>query len=291
MKAQSVRLLKALLPDLEEAAAVVIQAVLKDELGERVATPVDDEETIRRRERDRLRKRSQRNVPRVSADMSHVSDDVPSVSHSAVPPQKSPSLVLSPSHSPLQNHSDSETSERESSSLGTREDSGTNVRVPRAVPSSCPTQDVPRSDPPSVTGIRTVVQDGPERYVALDDAITPELESIAQLAAVQDIPGAWLKFCGHLAGKWVHVAGKWQLWCVKEAKHERVERERQKTGTRLRTARADENYTPPPVSRHEKPEMARADFERLGVPLATVGIAEDAPMEGTAKTHPRKRAS
>jgi hypothetical protein len=70
-----------------------------------------------------------------------------------------------------------------------------------------------------------VAPDG-ERYVRLTDAITPELTAAAQLATVQDIAAAWAKFTGHHADKWIHVAGQWQVWCVREAKRERVEREK-----------------------------------------------------------------
>jgi hypothetical protein len=56
--------------------------------------------------------------------------------------------------------------------------------------------------------------------------ITQELRGIAELAGVQDVPGAWLKFTGHNAGRVMHVPGRWQAWCVDEAKRERSERER-----------------------------------------------------------------
>jgi hypothetical protein len=67
-----------------------------------------------------------------------------------------------------------------------------------------------------------------ERYVAVTDLITDELSAIAQMVGVQHLAAAWLKFTGHYAGKWVHVAGAWQKWCATEAKHERVERERER---------------------------------------------------------------
>lgn len=71
-----------------------------------------------------------------------------------------------------------------------------------------------------------------ERYVRADDPLTEELRATAQMAGVQDIAGAWLKFCGHYADKWVHVQGKWQHWCVNEAKRERTERDRRPAGPR-----------------------------------------------------------
>ena len=70
----------------------------------------------------------------------------------------------------------------------------------------------------------------PERHIQPTDAITPELMEIAKMALVQDIPGAWLKFCGYHAGKWAHVVGKWQIWCVNEAKAERTQRDRMRPG-------------------------------------------------------------
>ena len=46
------------------------------------------------------------------------------------------------------------------------------------------------------------------------------------MASVQDIAGAWKKFCGHHDGQVINVAGQWQVWCVRGAKRERTERER-----------------------------------------------------------------
>jgi hypothetical protein len=82
--------------------------------------------------------------------------------------------------------------------------------------------------PEASTGVR---ESGPipvaaERYVGLRDELTPELLGIAEFAAVQDVDGAWLKFCGKNAGQWRHVAGSWQGFCVSWAKNERTERDR-----------------------------------------------------------------
>ncbi len=65
-----------------------------------------------------------------------------------------------------------------------------------------------------------------ERYVTPKDEIDAELHATAELCCVQDIPGAWLKFCGYHAGKFLNVPGQWQAWCVREAKRERQERDR-----------------------------------------------------------------
>lgn len=64
-----------------------------------------------------------------------------------------------------------------------------------------------------------------ETQVTLTDPITPELEAIASMIPVQDVAGCWLKFCGHYNGQRIEVPGRWQLWCVNEAKRERRERD------------------------------------------------------------------
>lgn len=65
-----------------------------------------------------------------------------------------------------------------------------------------------------------------EREIRVDDKLTDELREIASMNAVQDVESAWRRFCGKRAGRWVHVAGEWQAWCVSWAKYERSERER-----------------------------------------------------------------
>ena len=91
-----------------------------------------------------------------------------------------------------------------------------------------------------------------ERAVRPDDPITDEMRQLASLCSVQDIDGAWKKFCGHYAARVLHVAGKWQMWCVNEAKTERVARERRRSsappegenpydGPRIRADRARRN--------------------------------------------------
>ena len=93
------------------------------------------------------------------------------------------------------------------------------------------------SDPESGSGVVSTGTVPPadaghgSRYVRLNDPIDDELRAIAEMATVQDIPGAWAKFTGHFADRWVHVAGKWQHWCVNEAKRERSERDRQRART------------------------------------------------------------
>lgn len=70
------------------------------------------------------------------------------------------------------------------------------------------------------------------RYIARTDTITAELTAIATGAGgtppVQDVSGAWLKFCGHHDGRTINVAGEWQKWCVNEARRERSDRARGK---------------------------------------------------------------
>lgn len=67
-----------------------------------------------------------------------------------------------------------------------------------------------------------------ERYVRIDDQLTDEMRQIAGINAVQHVEAAWRKFCGHYAGKFFNVPGRWQRWCVDEAQRERTERERQR---------------------------------------------------------------
>lgn len=86
-----------------------------------------------------------------------------------------------------------------------------------------------------------------ERILLRTDALDEDLTAIAQLASVQDIAGAWLKFTGHYADKWIHVAGRWQIWCQREAKIERSERDRRR---------------PPEVGENEQGRRAAAAVER-----------------------------
>lgn len=67
-----------------------------------------------------------------------------------------------------------------------------------------------------------------ERYIQPGDKITAELRSTAQLTTVQDIDAAWLKFCGTRAGKWLHVQGAWQAWCVSWAEREKAARDQRR---------------------------------------------------------------
>jgi hypothetical protein len=130
-----------------------------------------------------------------------------------------------------------------------------------------------------------------ERYLAVTDSVTPELVAIAEMVGVQDIAGAWLKFCGHYAGKWVHVAGAWQKWCVREAKAERTERDKAATKPTggARRSFSDESYTPPPVSR--KPQKTKLDVMLMGEDPAAHGIDPGAPELGTAISHPYRGAA
>jgi hypothetical protein len=92
------------------------------------------------------------------------------------------------------------------------------------------------------TSERPARHGGGERYVAVDDALTQELADLVTTnTTVQDVRSAWVKFCGVYAGQWVHVAGKWQAWCVSWAKNERIERDKaaaaaRESGTRIRPA-------------------------------------------------------
>jgi hypothetical protein len=122
------------------------------------------------------------------------------------------SLSSSPSAlSSSQNHSESE---RVSSSLGTRE-------------AFHETHETASETEPETRRMKRVSGNG-ERYIAPTDEPDAELLAVAQMVGVQDVEAAWLKFTGHYAGKWVHVAGAWQKWCATEGKHERTERERER---------------------------------------------------------------
>jgi hypothetical protein len=81
----------------------------------------------------------------------------------------------------------------------------------------------------SQRGSEPLEADG-SRYVRLTDTLTDEFRATAEMERVQDIAGCWKKFRGHYADQWIHVAGKWQFWCVNEAKRERAERDRARTG-------------------------------------------------------------
>ena len=177
----------------------LVVAVLREELGTTaVASATFPTSELRARpksaaERQAAYKARHRSRSRVTAgdapgDESHVTGDV-----------TSRSLSLSSSSE------SAEKAERESPSL-----SG-NAREPVTGVTSSVTRLV--TSPPSPSP--------GERYVTLTDAPDDELLAIASMAGVQDVEGAWLKFCGHFADKWVHVAGRWQGWCVREAKTER----------------------------------------------------------------------
>lgn len=125
------------------------------------------------------------------------------------------------------------------------------------------------------TGPSEVAPDG-ERYVRLTDAITAELTASAQMATVQDIPAAWAKFTGHYADKWVHVAGRWQLWCVNEAKRERTDRERdremaQRRGQAAPGAPNANQYDGPAIRAERKRREADYDETRRNAAPAPVG--------------------
>lgn len=67
-----------------------------------------------------------------------------------------------------------------------------------------------------------------ERYVTVTDPLPSLLREAAAMVPVRDITGAWAKFTGHYAGKFIHVQGAWQKWCVNEAKRERTDFETQR---------------------------------------------------------------
>lgn len=114
---------------------------------------------------------------------------------------------------------------------GSLGNSGSNALQARAVPGSDSHSgsEIREGDLVGSTGeapSHTRLRNAPERYIEPADAITDELREAAKMATVQDVDGAWLKFCGKYAGQWRHVAGAWQAFCVSWAKVERSERER-----------------------------------------------------------------
>lgn len=180
-------------------------AVLREEFDGAIEPqlPLQPDEATRRRDAARDRKRMSR-ANRVTKRDGHTS-----VTPDVTPEIPSPSSSLS-SHSLSISR---EISERESESRSG--DAREVVTVTRLVTSPV-TQNVTRD---GHTG---------ERYVTVTDEPDDEIVAIAQMVGVQDPESAWLKFTGHYAGKWVHVAGAWQKWCATEAKHERTERERER---------------------------------------------------------------
>lgn len=116
-----------------------------------------------------------------------------------------------------------------------------------------------------------------ERYIALDDPLDRELEAIAQLANVQDIKAAWLKFTGYYAGKWVHVSGRWQKWCVREALEERQARER----ARELQSRKGGDLNPPEQSSPRLKPLSEAQLRKMAPGLFDDGMGT--PTEAKAK--------
>lgn len=110
----------------------------------------------------------------------------------------------------------------------------------------------------------------PERVIRPDDALTPELRELAKMLSVQDVDGAWLKFCGNYAGQVQHVQGMWQKWCVGEAKRERTERDR-RNNPRYSPPGAPESANPyetPSVLRERaRREREREESQKNAVPM------------------------
>jgi hypothetical protein len=106
----------------------------------------------------------------------------------------------------------------------------------------------------SETRVRSLSYDE-HRMLDRSEPLDDELRNIADLANVQDITGAWLKFCGHYAGQILNVSGYWQKWCVIEAKHERTERHREAE----RRARINRPEGPTdPTDPYHSPEARKA---------------------------------
>ena len=115
-----------------------------------------------------------------------------------------------------------------------------------------------------------------EGYVVLREPLTNELRATASMATVQDIDGAWLKFCGHYAGQWIHIAGKWQHWCVNEAKLERTERERARSAKQNGPADVADYYNSPDAVRSRERLRAREDREAKAGAASPRRVADSA---------------
>jgi hypothetical protein len=113
-----------------------------------------------------------------------------------------------------------------------------------------------------------------EPTVTLTTKITDECVAIAKGATggtpIQDVAGAWLKFCGWYAKRSLRLSeapGRWQSWCVDEAKKERAERERRHE--RFTSEGLDPNSFEASKIRRRREEMSLA--QELQMKLAKTG--------------------
>lgn len=285
MRPESVQLLEVLVlrsGDVGRIAAVIARLEGVEFESARVATPAPPPSASRpRTAAERAADYRARRAGVTNVTSRAVTDSVTSVTKNVTdrderhvtnvtPFVTEPSLSSSPS--PLSLSGNDSEKESESYSLVTRESvtASRDVTEPRHVTNAV-------TPVTNVTSRRTVTE--AERYVALDDAILPEIVATAEMAGVQDIDGAWLKFCGHYAGKWLNVAGKWQLWCVNEAKRERVEREQRRDREAERAKKTAAPLTAEgldPMSfeacQLRKKREKRADAERAEEILRAQGI-------------------
>jgi hypothetical protein len=116
-----------------------------------------------------------------------------------------------------------------------------------------------------------------ETTVRLDLPRPPVADEMAAMQGVQDVPGAWTKFCGHWHGQSVDLLGKWQFWCVNEARMERTGRERAaRLGSRPFPAAPE---APPETSAERAARMERETAARKAADAAYADLARAAvPM-------------
>jgi hypothetical protein len=123
----------------------------------------------------------------------------------------------------------------------------------------------------ALPGVRVV---GPGQLVCVKTPITPELSSIASIAGVQDIEGAWLKFTGHYNGQRVeNLTGKWQLWCGRERTDERTRRDK----LAGRATRSSQDH-----QADEAAKLAEANAVGLRIAARNAAFAADREQQGRA---------
>jgi hypothetical protein len=106
----------------------------------------------------------------------------------------------------------------------TLQDVNVTERVPGSGSLSGSVSDLPERVPGEPGPTTAVTKPPPtpgDRLVSLADVIPPELAEAARMVGVQDVAGAWTKFCGHYDQRTIPLSGWWQKWCANERKRER----------------------------------------------------------------------
>ena len=126
-----------------------------------------------------------------------------------------------------------------------------------------------------------------EPLLALDTPITPELRAIAEGATgatpVQDVAGAWVKFCGLKLGTPMRSApGSWQMFCVNEAKIERRERDRREQRESEQAVKNNPAESPAVREERRRRDDAHEDAKRNAVRGAEAARAGALALEAIA---------